>query len=565
MIAESKDKEVKAHLARLHAALFNTYDLKDVAKYIAEKTYLKGERFSWKDHEFQKDIANDTAQDLNVQKCAQVGLSELMARYGISCTRIMPYFSTIMTMPFSGDATNFAKTRLDPIIADSPDLKTAIDPNLDNSEIKSIGTSLLYMRGCNGTTAALSVPADMLIHDEVDRSDPAILAQYQSRIKHSKWKLTRKFGTPTANKVGIALEMAGSKRWRHMCKCNHCNHQFVPSFHNHIVIPDYDRPFKEITKYNIDDIRWQEAYMVCPRCGKEPSLQFDRRQWVCENPDDNFAPKGYYVTPFSVPNIVTIPSLIKEITKYSWAEFCNQALGETAVENDAQLLEEDLENTKHAGDLDSTEMHNLGIDVGQICYLVVARLTESGMLLVPHRETCILDDLEKRKRELSIRYRILITVIDLYPETDKVHQMQKKDKNLYGGQYHDNAKLQTYSILMVEKDLKDGKLPVNQARIQRNLNFDELMGMFKKKLIRWSAKSTSDDKLFVAHCLDMSRKEEFRNNALQFVWQKSKEGNDHFMHALGYAHVACRLMPAASKSISFAGVPLLTTFRVKQA
>jgi hypothetical protein len=91
------------------------------------------------------------------------------------------------------------------------------------------------------------------------------------------------------------------------------------------------------------------------------------------------------------------------------------------------------------------------------------------------------------------------------------------------------------------------------------------MAMFKTKLILWKAKNDSEDKAFISHCLDMTRKEEFRNNTLQHVWVKSKEGNDHYMHALGYLHVACRLMPAASKNFSFGAVPLITTFRVKRA
>ncbi len=558
-----EDPEEDRHYKRLHAALFNTYDLRDVAKYIEEKTFLKGARFSFKDHEFQGDILSDTARDVNVQKCAQVGLSEGMARYALGVAAIMPYFSVIMTMPFKDDAANFAKTRMDPIIDESPDLKLKIDKDLDNSEIKGIGTSLLYMRGCNGTTAALSVPADMLIHDELDRSDPAIVEQFQSRIKHSRWKLTRKFGTPTLNKVGIALEMLSSKRHFHMCKCHHCNHSFVPSFHTDVIIPGFDGEKREINKYNIDQYDWMSAKLICPRCGREPSLQYEHREWVCENLNDNFDARGYYVSPFSVPNIVTIPSLVKEITKYKWGEFCNQALGETTSENDQQMIEDDLNITKHIGDLASTEIHCMGIDVGQICHITVGRLTAQGMLIVCHFEQCLLDALEQRKRELAVKYRCVITVIDSQPETYLVAQMQKKDKNLFGAQYHQNTKQAVYDIQMIENQPKKGKMPINLARIHRNLNFDELMGLFKLRLVRWSSQTDQKDKLFISHCLDMQRKQEFdSNNELTFVWQKTEAGQDHYMHALGYLHVACRLMPTASKNVPFSGFPLATRIKI---
>ncbi len=559
-----EDPEEERHYQALHAALFNTYDLKDVGKYIAEKTYLKGERYSFKDHEFQLDILQDTERDCNYQKCAQIGASELFARYGLGVAAIMPYFSVIMTMPFSGDASNFTKTRMDPIISESPDLKAKIDPNLDNTELKGIGSSLLYMRGCNGITAALSVPADMLIHDEVDRSDPDILAQFQSRIKHSKWKITRKFGTPTVDKVGIALAMSSSKRWRRMCKCDKCNHTFAPNFHSDIVIPGYDKEKKEITKYTIEDINWQDAFIKCPRCGRQPSLQAEHREWVCENPRDNFDAKGRYLTPFEVPNIVTIPSLVKEITKYnSWGEFCNQALGETATQSNSQLVEQDFVNTKFEGDLASSELHCLGIDVGQVCHICVGRITLGGVFMVVHFEQCVLDDLATRKLELTRKYRIVTTVIDAFPETNMVHQMQKMDKNLYGGVYHADAKLATYSIVMVDEDKKKGKLPINQAKIHRNLNFDEIMDLLKAKMVLWQAQDAKKDRLFMDHCLDMVRKEEVdKNDGLVYVWQKSKEGTDHFMHALGYLHVACRLAPTASRNINFGAIPIVHRIKV---
>lgn len=561
MFADPEDLE---HIKRLDAALFNNYDLSDVVNYLEEKTFLKGDRFSFKDHEFQCDILSDTSDVINVQKCAQVGMSEAMARYALAVARIMPYFSVIMTMPHAGDASNFAKTRLDPIINETPDLRDVMDKELDNSEVKGIGNSLLYMRGCSGTTAALSVPADMLIHDEVDRSDPDILGQYQSRIKHSKYKKTRHFGTPTLDGRGIALHMESSRRYRQACVCNHCQHTFVPSFHTDVVIPGYKDDenkgeLKNITKYNLNNIRWQEAYLACPACKQEPSLQREHRKWICENPSAIFEAKGYYVTPFEVPNVVTIASLVKEITKYkSWIEFVNQALGETANSSESQLTAADVNNAKVTDyDLRSNEMHCMGIDVGQICHIAVGRETPDGELLVVHRERVVLAKLKARKAELKRQFRVAVTVIDSQPETHLVHLMQKADKNLYGAVYSQNRKLATYEIVLVEKDLKEGKLPIHQARIIRDLNFDEVMALFKAGLIKWMPQDSENDELFINHCTDMTRTQVLdRSNETVYTWAKSKEGQDHYMHTVGYLHVACRLKPTLARNVNFSGAPL---------
>jgi hypothetical protein len=559
------DPALTEHLRRLEQALFNSYDLGDVVRYLEDKTYLKGDRFSFVDHEFQKDILSDTSKTLYVQKCAQVGMSECMARYALAVSRVMPYFSVIMTLPFANDATNFTKTRLDPIIDESPDLRDSVDKDLDNAAIKSIGTSLLYMRGCSGTTTALSVPADMLIHDEVDRSDPDTLAQFQSRIKHSKWKLTRRFGTPTTEGRGIALEMKTARRMRRACTCCHCGHQFVPNFHTDVKIPDYFGEFKDINKHNIDTLRWKEARLHCPSCDGEPDLSPEHREWICENPGDNYEAIGYYVTPFEVPNVVTIPSLILEITKYkTWAEFVNQALGETADAGSAQLTEADVESCRATFPLRSNELHAMGIDVGQTCHIAVGRRTLDGKLLVVYREQCPLAKLAERKRQLAVLWRVLITVVDAFPETNLVHQMQRQDKNLYGGVYSINVKLATYQIVMVDESKADGKLPINQAQIHRDVNFDEVMALYKSGNLLWEPMGDHTDRLWTLHMLDMKRVQDFdKHQEIFYTWKKSKDGNDHFMHTLGYLHVASQLMSTASRDIPFVGIPLFSTFRVR--
>lgn len=561
------DPEIRAHLQRLETALFNSYDLGDVVRYLEEKTYLKGDRFSFKDHEFQQDILSDTSKTVYVQKCAQIGMSEAMARYALAITRIMPYFSVILTLPFSADAGNFSKTRLTPIIDESPDLREAVDRDLDNTEIKGIGTGLLYTRGCSGTTSAISVPADMLIHDEVDRSDADALGQYQSRIKHSKHKLTRKFGTPTLDDVGIALDMKSAMRYRRACTCHLCGHTFVPNFHTDVKIPGYTGRFQDITKYNLHTLRWHEARLHCPGCDGEPSLQPQHRNWICENPQDNYEAIGYYVTPFDVPNVVTIPSLVQEITKYkTWAEFVNQALGETANESESQLTRSDISNCKFSGgELRSNSIHNMGIDVGQMCTVAVGRKDELGRLLVARKERVPLSRLKERKRELKKEFRVLMTVIDSQPETYLVQQLQKEDKNCYGAVYHENKKLATYELVVVEKVPEKGKLPINQAKIHRNVNFDEVMQLFKAKMILWQADNSPEDELFVEHCLDMKRKQEMdQHTELVWRWVKSPQGQDHYMHTLGYLHVACELAPTASTSMSFGTFPIVQTLRVQQ-
>lgn len=89
------------------------------------------------------------------------------------------------------------------------------------------------------------------------------------------------------------------------------------------------------------------------------------------------------------------------------------------------------------------------------------------------------------------------------------------------------------------------------------------MGLIKAKQLLWQSQDDQKDALFVSHCLDMVRKQEMDNqNGLVYVWQKSEAAQDHYMHTLGYLHVACRLMPTASRNVSFVNVPIARRIKV---
>lgn len=567
------DRQTREHLQRMHEALFNTYNIADATRWITDYTFLNGDRFSFKDHEYQEKIVNDTSRLVNVQKPAQIGMSELMCRLILALCKIIPNFSVILTFPFSGDAEDFMKTRISRVIQDSPLLSEAIDPNLDNVAIKGIATSLLYARGTSGSTQALSIPCDLLVHDEVDKSDPAIIGQYQSRIRHSKWKLVRKFSTPTLAKRGISAEMDVSKRYRNLCQCYHCNHYFVPSFFDHVKVQGLD-DLRLLDRDNIRLYDWMGAKLLCPRCGKEPSLEVKHRQWVIENPGDNFEAYGYYCSPFDVPKMTSVPDLVNESVRYEkYSEFMNQGLGLVASNDNDQILEADVLDSRMPG-LETSDIHCFGADMGLTCHIVVGRLRD-GVLYAVHKERCRMEEFEGRKIALQIKYRVVISVCDSQPYTDMILRMQRTDKNLFGAVFTNSRNLATYTVKMVDKDDPKGKLPINQVLVNRETALDELMGHFKQKLsktgiveeprrIMWQGSQNDDeDRIFIGHILDMKREQKYtKEQELAYVWTKSKDARDHYHHALLYLLTACKLIGAVSRNTAFTGVPVAKKFLV---
>ena len=555
------------HFARLRTAVNETYDLSQVPRWITDHTKLRGLPYSFKDHEFQEKIISDTSQIVNIAKISQVGLSEVISRWALGVSEIFPGFGVIVTFPFSGDAENFCRTRVDPIIAGSERLKAAINPKLNNASVKQIHESLLYFRGTNGKTQAISTPADVIVSDEIDRSDPDILKMFESRLTHSAYKLRRNFSTPTVPGWGIDLEMQTSRRHRNLCKCDGCNNWFLPDYFDHIKIPGYTGSLRELNKSNIHRTRYMEAALICPHCGKAPSLKPEHRNWVQENTNDNFSAAGYYVTPFDAPGFITPSSLVYSSTQYGkYSEFLNQGLGLTSEEEGESLNLADLNASKTTTDLASGSIHSMGIDVGLICHITVGRLTAEGHLLVVHREEVTVSQLEERKDFLKKKYRVIMTVIDGLPYTDLVIRLQRKDKNLFGASYNVSKNSPIYEIKMFEGDEKDGKLPINIAKIRNNEGFDQLLGMFKAREIKIYIQDEYVDETFDKHVLDLKRillADEHME--LSYRWMKSKSAVDHYFHSLLYLLAACRLRGAAtSGNPIFSGSPIRTVRAIQR-
>jgi hypothetical protein len=148
-------------------------------------------------------------------------------------------YTVAYTLPTAGFAATFMKTRVDPVIQNSPYLKDMLSGELDNTEVKKLGDSFLYLRGAQSSNAPISVPCDHLIHDEVDFSDPEVLSQYQSRLTHSKYKRKTKLSTPTLPDRGIDYEFQRSRRKFNFVKCSCCSQYFLPDYFKHVRVPGF--------------------------------------------------------------------------------------------------------------------------------------------------------------------------------------------------------------------------------------------------------------------------------------------------------------------------------------
>lgn len=550
----------KEHFQRLQDDLSQRYSIFDLGPWICDNTYIDGKRFNFKHHEYQNDIISDNSSTVLVNKAAQTGLSEIFARWALAVCCTQRNFTAIWTFPSASDAINFSKARLTPIIASSKAIQAKLSKTVDSVDLKQFGVdTFLYTRGTISETAGLSVPADILIHDELDRSDVGNVSAYVSRLQHKPTKVRRLFSTPTVAGYGIDLECKTAKRKRQVWACSHCNHSFLPSYENDVVIPGWDKPKREINRYNLKDIRWQEAKLLCPSCGRVPASDVKYREWVVENNMDAYSTTAYYVSPFCAPAVITPSYLVKASTDFNkWSEFCNQALGLTAEDSAEVLTAADVEAARVPGDLYSSDMHFLGADMGITCWITIGRFVD-GKFLVVERQRCSYTEFESKRRELCAKWRVISSVHDAFPYTDIITRVVGADPNAYGALYVSRASSELYTVKQQEAEPEEGKLNIRAVQINRDVALDELMWEIKAGRLLLGNVDTE----YMQHLLDMKRVQKFdKHGGIVYKWEKT-QGIDHWHHSLLYAFIAARLRSGVAY-VSPGVVPLVSKFRLVQ-
>lgn len=561
------DRIVENHFTRLRTAILRRFSAAMVAQWICQNTKYAGEPYSYLDHEYQERILNDVSREVNVRKCSQVGLSEANARKALALVNILSPYTVAFTLPTAKFAGSFMKTRIDTVIEGSDAMKAALNKNNDNNEIKQFGDSFLWVRGAASSNAPISIPCDHLIHDEVDFSDQEVLGQYQSRLTHSKWKRTDKISTPTLPGFGIDKAFQESRRHFLFCKCNHCGFQFIPSYYDHVRVPDYDDDLRKVSKYVLGKIKWQQAQLHCPKCDKVPDLGPEYREWVCENPDSGLIAAGYQVSPFDAPKIIVPSFLVEQSTKYDRIQdFENFNLGLPSEDKEATLTRQDLLDLHTTDSPGAANVYVMGVDVGNTYHFVIAAVNAYDQLHVVHRERVHMSKAKERYEQLRLAWRVVCTVIDSGPHSETVMSLQERDQNCYAAVYVNKKTILTHQVVHKDEEEGKGQEFLRQVNVNRSRAFDAYMNVIRDRQMLIMEQPEGGEELreaYIQHHTSMKRVKVYDNDSgeMMYSWQKS-DGQDHFHHASLYCFIASRVR-GMGRSLVALPTASLYTFRLK--
>jgi Phage terminase large subunit (GpA) len=362
-------------------------------QWISANTTLNGRPFTTKRYPFQGDIINDMHPQLAVKKISQVGLSEIQIRKALAFLHRNQGTKGMFSMPDINLMKKFSQTRVDPILnTDRAFNLKEWSSQVRSVDIKQVGLSYLYISNASESNAT-SNSIDMLCVDEVDLSDQAILALYESRMQNSDWRIRHDFSTPSFAGFGIDGLYEASDKREYLCQCTACNHWQLPVWDTSFVkipgMPD-NMQLIDLTEETAGGLDLLNAVVVCEACGEELDLENGKREWVAARMDPKIQIHGYQIRPFST-NRLGIQYIMSQQLKYQKRDFIrgfyNTVLGETYENSTNRLGEAEIKNCfrdqrDYEQEITSGIPIHIGIDMGLTAHYLISTGTLENLRIL---------------------------------------------------------------------------------------------------------------------------------------------------------------------------------------
>ena len=493
---------------------------------IENKIKLQSGVFNPLGHEYQVDPMQSTARKRIAKKGAQLGWTELEVIRTLHGQIHGQYPSGVLYLfPTSDDVSDFSKARFGPLISDNPDAIGYYVRSTDSTNIKRIGTGMLYLRGARATqkveglkkdAAKLrSIPVDAVKFDEVDLMDPDMVDMALERFSHSQVQEEVYLSTPTIPGFGIDKLYQESDQRVWMITCPKCGRECC-----------LELDFPDCVKYH-----GKQAYRACVKCGEElnPSLG----KWVAQRQADS---EGYWISQLN-SNFVDpgkILTLFNDPPHGNIQEVYNSKLGMAYIAAENRLTVNDVYACCGSDSLitKDTGPCAMGVDVGNVLNVVIGkRLQGIRKKIVYVGRVAEFNDLH----ELARDFNVTTCVIDQYPETRKVREFRKSEAGnnigVFGCQYLDMSDDE------VRQDDDAGVVKMSRTELCDATHTMIANGVYDLPRRCPEIEEYARQMSAIAKILDVDNK---RGTA---VYRYKKLGADHYRHATNYFELASQKLP----------------------
>lgn len=397
-------------------SLFQTVEMKKLAvKNVkppsfydwVEKSSLivDGHSFDFHYREYLKPLYRDDHPFKIIMKGTQGGYTTEAELRTIYKCRFKNIRGALYLFPSRTDVSDFSKGRIDPLIDENPDTIGRWIRDTDATNIKRIWNSFLYLRGMKSRVGLKSVPADLIVFDELDEAPQNMVDMAMRRLDASEEGEVEMLSNPTLPDYGIdkAFQLTDQRFW--LLKCSRCN-----EYHN--LIEEFPRCF--VRKKNGEVIR------ACVKCGKE--LNPARGQYVAKRPDIT-EKRGYQYSQLYSQKPASEPKKILELyeTTNNIRDFWNLIVGTSYVEGENRLsIEEVLALCADYG-IASSDVGpcSMGVDQNKGLHVVIGKDTNLNSLEISE----VMKLTAARREALSINGKIIH--LGIYKDWEELDGLMK--------------------------------------------------------------------------------------------------------------------------------------------
>lgn len=465
----------------------------------------KGEPFDYYNRPFLLDILTDFSPNQVVCACAQVGKSITFFVKILFAVKHLR-FNVIYTMPTDDDVRESVASKVNKLLQANSQEFMGMDS--DSIERKEINDRFVFFKGTVSKSAPISTSADLLVHDEVSRSDQGAIETYKSRIKASEYKGRWLFSNPGTERDELDIAWQKSNQMEWVITCPHCADE------HWLVFPD--------------SIDLEAKCYVCKEC-KQPISDDVRRKgkWIAQIPSRTWSPSnphgmnGRHISHLMCPDI-SVQEVIDD-SQGDPAYFNNFVLGKAYSPGDLSVSKTTILDLWTPKQLD-TGKHYIGIDVGNIKHYVIR--SEKGLLRAGRFSAW--SELDA----IIAFWKPVAGVIDSNPDNFAARHYVDTYPWMQMSTFQENNNNPQTIVWWGENDRK-GTVYSNRNRILDQF----LMGMLEAK---WLIGMPTDAMfhLYVKHFETLRREKVTNNKGIErYVWA-STTGEDHFVFADLYSYIA---------------------------
>ena len=484
------------------------------------KIKLQASEYKLEGHEWQIHPMESTHKNRVAKKAAQLGWTEMEVLKTIhGMTHGVYPTGCLYLFPTGDDVSDFSKARFGPLIADNPYTIGKYVRSTDSTNIKRIGSGMLYLRGARlsnivegvkkDSSKLRSVPVDKIVTDERDLMDVKAIHMAQERFSHSEVQEEVSFSTPTIPDFGIDKAYNESNQLVWMIKCQKCN------------------------AYTCLEIEFPECISdsglrLCKKCRQEIFPM--NGEWVANYPARTDC-EGHWLSQLNSSYVDPgkILRLFNDPPEGNIQEVYNSKLGMAYIAAENKLTKNDIYACcgQDAMATLSPGPCAMGVDVGKILHVVIGgRIAHQRWKILKMERVSSFNDVH----DLAKRFNVKCAVLDIEPETRAARDFQEAETyEVWLCDYTDNPgtslrwKEDNKTIMAYRTELLDTvhNLVSKEGRLVISRKSDEV----EQYAIEMSniAKVLEEDK-------DTGgRKYRYR-----------KLGDDHYFHTTGYFTLAAK-------------------------